>query len=225
VLVGRRTRPGDEEPVLSAFARRTGELRWELDRRDLGALVSDAGPQPVEVLQTDAEVALVVLGAVEDPDGAAGDGVAEPGVTAGDGAQVSPWTSPTARSAGPIRSRRVAGSTLRTLLPDGAWLAVADDDAVTVLHVDADGVQPIDGAAAGDTHLASLPDGRLLVASAAGIELSAGPSAGADGDSDGDDTAIVGAPFTGRDVVVDNGRVTLLLGGPDDGAVLVTFGA
>jgi outer membrane protein assembly factor BamB len=225
VLVGRRTRPGDEEPVLSAFARRTGELRWELDRRDLGALVSDAGPQPVEVLQTDAEVALVVLGAVEDPDGAAGDGVAEPGVTAGDGAQVSAvdLADGTVRWADPLPAGGRVDAAV--LLPAGAWLAVADDDAVTVLHVDAGGVQPIDGAAVGDTHLASLPDGRLLVASAAGIELSAGPSAGADGDSDGDDTAIVGAPFTGRDVVVDNGRVTLLLGGPDDGAVLVTFGA
>jgi outer membrane protein assembly factor BamB len=228
VLVGRRTRPGDEEPVLTAFARRSGDQRWALDRSDLGAMVTDAGPQPVEVLQIDAEVALVLLGAVEEPDGSGDDGTAAVASDTGDGAHLIAvdLTDGTIRWAQPLP----AGGRVQTaaLLPDAAWVAVADDAGVTILYADADEVRPVDGVAAGDTRLATLPDGRLLVASDAGIQLPAAPSNDGAGDAEtggSDDTATYGAPFAGRDVVVADGRVTLLLTGPDDGAVLATFGA
>jgi hypothetical protein len=225
VLVGRRTRPGDEEPVVAAFARRTGDLRWELGRGDLGDLVTDAGPQPVEVLRADADVALVLLGAVEDPDGGAADAPA--GARAGDGAQLvaldladgSVRWSQALPEAGVVESA--------VLLPDGAWLAVGDEDGVGVLHADAEGLRRIDEVPAGATRLAELPDGRLLVASAAGIRLpaTAGDPAGDGEGAVGADDVTFGVPFAGRDVVVANGRVTLLLDGPGDGEVLVTFGA
>jgi hypothetical protein len=224
VLVGRRTRPGDQEPVLAAFARRTGEPRWQLDRDDLGVLVADAGAQPVEVVRADGEVALVVLGAVEDPAGGE-DATAEAGARAGDGAALLAvdLADGTVRWAQPLPAGgRVAAA---ELLPDAAWLALAGDEVVTVLHADADELRRVDRVPAGDTSLATLPDGRLLVASAAGVRLTTEAATDAvDAAVDGD-AATFGAPFIGRDVVVADGRVTLLLDGPDDGAVLATFGA
>jgi hypothetical protein len=225
VLVGRRTRPGDEEPVVAAFARRTGDLRWELGRGDLGDLVADAGPQPVEVLRADAEAALVLIGAVEDPDGAA-DG-ASAGARAGDGARLLALdlADGSVRWSQSLPEGGVVESAV--LRPDAAWLALGDDDGVAVLHVDAEGLRRIDDVPAGATRLATLPDGRLLVASAAGIRLPAtvGDTATDVEGAAGDDDVTFGAPFAGRDVVVANDRVTLLLDGPGDGEVLVTFGA
>lgn len=231
VLVGRRTRPGDEEPVLTAFARRTGDARWELDRDDLGEVLADAGPQPVEVLQADDEVALLLIGAVEGPDGAGDDGggndaAADTGRAAGGAARLVSvdladgavrWAQPLPTGA------RVEAAVLG---PDTAWLAVADDDGVSVLHADADEVRLVDRVPTGVTRLATLPDGQLVVASVNGVGLPDAGVAGGDGEAaPSADGLTLGAPFAGRDVVVADDRVTLLLAGPDGGAVLVTFGA
>lgn len=220
VVVGRRTRPDDPEPVLAAFARRTGVPRWELDRDDLAGLVAAGGPQRVEVLTADAEVALVALGGEETPDGDAGSGGHLVAVDLADGG---------VRWAQPLPAATQAETAL--LGDEGAWLAVADDDEVTVLSLDADEVHTVDRFPSGTTRLAALPDGGVVIASAAGIRVLEGgavvddASGDATDDDAGSDGASLAAPFAGRDVVVVDGRVTVLLAGPDDGAILATFGA
>jgi hypothetical protein len=97
---------------------------------------------------------------------------------------------------------------------------------VSVLHLDAEEVQLLDRVPAGVTRLATLPDGQLVVASADGVGLLDALAARGDDEAAGEGGRTLGAPFVGRDVVVGaDGRVSLLLVGPDEGAVLATFGA
>jgi hypothetical protein len=230
VLVGRRTRPGDEQPVLAAFARRTGDPRWELDRDDLDGFVTAAGPQPIEVLHADGEVALLLIGAVEEPAGAGEDGAGDDAVADDDADDAGALRVVAVDlSDGAVRwaQRLPTGDRVEAAVigSDTAWLAVADDDGVSILHVDAGEVQLLDRVPAGVTRLAMLPDGQLVVASADGVGLldAVAPRGGDEAAPAGGRT--LGDPFEGRDVVVADGRVSLLLVGPDDGAVLATFGA
>jgi hypothetical protein len=214
VLVGRRTRPGDEAPVVTALARRTGDLRWTLDRDGLGAAVTDIGPQPVDVVEVGDEVALVVVGAAQPPDSDDGE---DTSASAGPATVLAiDLADGTVRWSQPLPAGGEV--TAATLAPDGAWVASTAGDTVTVLQVGPDEVRVVDELPAGEVRLATLPDGRLIVASsAAGLRLPTVAS--------GDGPATFGAPFAGQDVVVADGRVSVLLTGPEDGAVLATFGA
>jgi hypothetical protein len=201
VVVAQRTRPAGEEPVVLAVERRSGTTRWELDRAVLG-LAADTAARQVTVLHADRDVVVVAFtpaadGPGSDEPGAGGLGLAA--YDAADGALVWAHELPGA-------------ATVADLVVEGqrAWAAVPVAGGTDVVYLDAGAatvVRRVDGR---DVHLGRLEGERLLVASEDGVAI--------------EGAAPVGAPFVVRDVLASRERVVLLLEGPDDGAVAVTFG-
>lgn len=211
VVVGARTVPGAEAPVLQAFDRSDGEPRWSVardDLDDLGVLRGD-GADRVEVLGADAELVVVRITADHaSDDDAAQDGGTLVALTLDDGVPL--WQEPLEARAG-----------LHRLAPDGptVWV-VLDDDEVRGLTVAGAavgrGAAPDVATASGSGGRVALHDGGAVLAVADGSLLV---------DRDGE-PATLGEPFDVRDVVVDRaGAITLLLGAPDDAeeAIAATF--
>lgn len=203
VVVGHRTRPAADLPVLAAFERRDGAPRWERSRDDLAAHVRADGPQQVEVLTANTELVVTVLQDVRETPGSAATATGATrivAVSAADGAEV--WTH-----------ELPPGARIEDVVTDGtrAWAAIVDGAATELFQLDGRGALAVGrvGAAAGQ--LARLGDGRLVLATDAGVMVA---NAG---------EGVLGEPFAARDVLVADDEVTLLLVGPADGAVAVTF--
>jgi hypothetical protein len=203
VVVGHRTRPGLDLPVLAAFGRRGGEPAWERSREDLAAHLRTDGPQQVDVLAANDELVVVVL---QDVTEAAGSAASATGaarivaVSASDGAEV--WAHELPR-----------GATVADVVTDGdrAWAAISDGTSTELVQLDRRGALAVGRVGADAGQLARLRDGRLVLATEAGVMIA----------DDGE--GVLGEPFAARDVLATADAVTLLLVGPDEGTVAVTF--
>jgi hypothetical protein len=203
VVVGHRTRPDVDVPVLAAFERRSGEPRWERSRADLTAHLRTDGPQQVELLTANQELVVTVLQDVAETPGSAATPTGATRIVAvatADGTEVWAHELP-------------SGARVEDVVTDGdrAWAAIVDGDATELVQLDRRGALTVGRVGADAGRLARLGDGRLVLATEAGVMVA----------DDGD--GVIGEPFAARDILVVDGEVTLLLVGPEDGAVAVTF--
>lgn len=246
VVAGTRTGPGETAPVLSAVARADGAARWQVTRDALleaGVALPDDGPTRAEVHRVGSDLVLVGLRDVEGTGRA--DEEAEQdalaalrqlivGIDAERGtvvfsADLDPAERIVAAStsgrtgtlvvldAGQARSRVlevdeagarvVATSELRgTVLDDLDRTAAASRGAIGAA------VLPWPGG------VADLADGRRVVTTGASVVVL--PPAGVAASAS--DVVEVGLPSTA--VVEQDGVVSILLLGPDDDRIVVTFG-
>jgi hypothetical protein len=205
VAIGRRSGPEEENLLVAAFERDSGAELWTLGRDDLGPVLSSDRADLVRVEAVGTEVVVVSV-------------TPEPGEDGGD--------DDVAKTLVVTLQARTGDVSVADELPHG-WVLrdVAVEGEVVLLASAADGetrVQRLgdgglDGAATipGDgRRLDLLPDGSPILLGDRSVGVLGGS----------DEEVIRVAPLVGRDLVVHDGGTTLLLGGPGDGAVAITFG-
>lgn len=213
-VLGRRTAPDDDAPVLTAVERADGTIRWTVGRDGFAELLEADLPQRVGVL--DAAVGSVAVVLHPDLDGDDGDaatteeaatGVARLVVVdAADGAR----RFDVAFEPGEIVQEA-------TITDDLVWAVITDSAGETrVVALDVDGQPQLDAGAPGEHgELAVLDDGRAALVTASGVVV-VDPDEGSE---------LIGSDLVGRDIVDHEGGVSLLFDGPgaEGGSIVVTF--
>jgi hypothetical protein len=239
VVVGRRSRPGDEQPVVAAFERRGGAARWDRSREELATALADLEPlsdssaEPaagtvdattdlptplpetsatvVEVVAIDGELVLVLL-SPQQPDDEDVDAASDTTPSGPSGRVLVALGAATGEPVWSLPLTTGASVEVVTAVEETAWVLLGDADRVNLVEVDPRGFVVAVEQAGEEGHAARLPDRRLMVATADGAVIDDGGE-------------VLARPFVVRDVAVAHEQVWLLLDGPDGGTVLAGYGA